>query len=124
MCMFAYVHVYLCIYMYVDVDVCVYTVYKMYIAILLSILTLLPFVHSIVNMFFFSDNVNLAFSHLHSPPRTVYLIRQCVPLLPFPSQSYITCLLPLCLSPMDMSSVILFILHILFIGMSIFSLEI
>ena len=48
----------------------------------------------------------------------------CMPLLPFPSQFYISCLLLLCPSLMDMSSVILFILHILFIGMSLFSLEI
>ena len=90
----------------------------MYIAVFLSILTLFPIVHSIVNMFFSSDNLhkknynfNLVFCHLHPPPRSVALIRQRLPLLSFPSQFNISCLLLWCLSLVDVSSFILCILH-------------
>ena len=83
----------------------------MYIVILFVNLNLFNFCSFYCKYVFFTDNVNLVFSHLHPPPRTVALIRHRLPLLPFPSQFIISCLLLWCQSLMDMSWVILCVLH-------------
>ena len=63
-CIYVNVYEYVCVCMYVCV--CIYT-YKI--------------------------SFNLDLIQLHSPPRSVASFRQCLPLLPFPSQFNIYCLL-------------------------------
>ena len=87
----------------------------MYIALFLSILTLLPIVHSIVNIYIFSPLIttiiikrsfNLDLGQLHPPPRSVALIRQCLPLLPFPSQFNISCLLHIAVEKLILTNLV------------------
>ena len=72
---------------------------------------------------FFTDNVNLVFSHLHPPTRTVALIRHRLPLLPFPSVFHLWSFALMSITDGYVLSYTVYSSYFLFLGMSLSDLK-